>query len=63
VVCTTHKIRVFTPGGCGKFWKKGGLILDWTGQLGEMGVSSDGKVEELYVDIRDSKVVGPVCVD
>jgi hypothetical protein len=46
VVCTTHEIRVFTPGGCGKFWKKGGLILDWTGQLGEMGVSSDGKVEE-----------------
>jgi hypothetical protein len=33
------------------------------GQLGENGVSSDGKVGERDVDIRGSKVVAPACVD
>jgi hypothetical protein len=33
------------------------------GQLGESGVSSDGKVGERDVDIRGSKVVAPACVD
>jgi hypothetical protein len=33
------------------------------GQLGESVVSSDGKVEEWFVDIRDSKVVAPTFVD
>jgi hypothetical protein len=32
-------------------------------QIGESGISSDGKVEECYVDVRCSKVVTPVCVD
>jgi hypothetical protein len=29
----------------------------------ESGVSSDGKVRERFVDIRDSKVVASICVD
>jgi hypothetical protein len=33
------------------------------GQLGESGVSSDGKVGERDVDIQVSKVVAPICVD
>jgi hypothetical protein len=33
------------------------------GQLGESGVSSNGKVGERDVDILASKVVGPACVD
>jgi hypothetical protein len=33
------------------------------GQLGESGVSSDGKVGERDVDIRGSKVVAPTCVN
>jgi hypothetical protein len=32
-------------------------------QLGESGVSSNGKAEERGVDIRGSKVVAPACVD
>jgi hypothetical protein len=39
------------------------LILDQARQLGESGVSSDGKVGEWFVDIRGSKVVAPACVD
>jgi hypothetical protein len=31
------------------------------GQVGEMRVSSDGKVGERDVDIRGSKVVAPAC--
>jgi hypothetical protein len=33
------------------------------GQLGENGVSLDGKVEEWHVDIQGSNVVAPTCVD
>jgi hypothetical protein len=33
------------------------------GQLGERGVSSDGKDGEWYVDIRGYKVVAPAYVD
>jgi hypothetical protein len=33
------------------------------GQLGESGVSSDGKVRERDVNIRASKVVALACVD
>jgi hypothetical protein len=33
------------------------------GQLGESGVSSYGMVRELFVDIRDFKVLAPTCVD
>jgi hypothetical protein len=33
------------------------------GQLGESGVSSNGKDEEWHVDIRGSKVVSPACVN
>jgi hypothetical protein len=32
-------------------------------QIGNMGVSSDAKVKERDVDIRDSKVLAPICVD
>jgi hypothetical protein len=41
----------------------GELIWDRAGQLGESGVSSDGKVRKRDVDIRGSKVVAPTCVD
>jgi hypothetical protein len=33
------------------------------GQLGERGVSSDGKDREWYVDIRGSKVIASACVN
>jgi hypothetical protein len=33
------------------------------GQLGESRVSSDAKVGEGYVDMRDSKVVASIYVD
>jgi hypothetical protein len=33
------------------------------GQLGESGVSSNGKDREWYMDIRGSKVIAPACVD
>jgi hypothetical protein len=38
-------------------------MWDWAGQLGESGVSLDGKGGEWYVDIWDSKVVAPTCVN
>jgi hypothetical protein len=38
-------------------------IWDRVRQLGEMGVSSNGKVGERNVDIRCSKMVIPTCVD
>jgi hypothetical protein len=31
------------------------------GQLGETGVSLDGKDGEWYVDIQSSKMVAPAC--
>jgi hypothetical protein len=46
----------------GKEWNDG-LNLRPDGQLGESGVSSDGKDGEWYVCIQGSKVVAPTCVD